>query len=635
MKDEYKKLACLFWIAFFFLGKSTLSAQTFAKDSIDQLLNAKSSGIERIQFLNNIAETLSDKNTELAFQYANLALTESEKNKAPKEKGIALNNLAWIKYRKGDFTAAFEYSTKALKWNDSIQNLPALAASFRCMASVYNSQGNTNKSIELFLKDLSLHTQLNDQKSIGRALNNLSFTFFRGKMIDSALYYTNKALAFNLQLKDDYLIAFAYRNAGDLSEARKLLDSAKYYFNLSVQYAVKIKSIQLQLTALYRIGRLLNSEFKYKESIPILEKALQLGNLMGAKSETALIYNLLATAYEGIGDYKEAYLVQKKFSQLNDSLYQERSRSKLAEMQAKFEAEKKQSEINQLKKEKEQEIENNQKKTILNFSLMITTLVVIVLLINIWRKNKYKTATNLLLQSQKEELEETLLLKDKVFSIVSHDLRSPIASLNAVLPMLDPDSLDHETYHQLKLNLTKQVQNLNYVLDNLLIWSRSRMKGVETPELKEINLYKQASISLGLLKGLADQKEITIQNQINTGVSIKADPQHFDIIIRNILLNAIKFTHEKGQINLFSKIENDQLAICIEDNGVGMNPEQINRLFQLKTHFTTPGTQKEKGTGLGLLICAEYAAANNWEIKVESQIGKGTIFTIILAKTNK
>ena len=635
MKDEYKKLACLFWIAFFFLGKSTLSAQTFAKDSIDQLLNAKSSGIERIQFLNNIAETLSDKNTELAFQYANLALTESEKNKAPKEKGIALNNLAWIKYRKGDFTAAFEYSTKALKWNDSIQNLPALAASFRCMASVYNSQGNTNKSIELFLKDLALHTQLNDQKSIGRALNNLSFTFFRGKMMDSALYYTNKALIFNLQLKDDYLIAFAYRNAGDLSEARKLLDSAKYYFNLSVQYAVKIKSVHLQLTALYRIGRLLNSEFKYKESISFLEKALQLGNLMGAKSETALIYNLLATAYEGIGDYKEAYLVQKKFSQLNDSLYQERSRSKLAEMQAKFEAEKKQSEINQLKKEKEQEIENNQKKTILNFSLMITMLVVIVLLINIWRKNKYKTATNLLLQSQKEELEETLLLKDKVFSIVSHDLRSPIASLNAVLPMLDPDSLDHETYHQLKLNLTKQVQNLNYVLDNLLIWSRSRMKGVETPELKEINLYKQASISLGLLKGLADQKEITIQNQINTGVSIKADPQHFDIIIRNILLNAIKFTHEKGQINLFSKIENDQLAICIEDNGVGMNPEQINRLFQLKTHFTTPGTQKEKGTGLGLLICAEYAAANNWEIKVESQIGKGTIFTIILAKTNK
>lgn len=93
MKDEYKKLACLFWIAFFFLGKSTLSAQTFAKDSIDQLLNAKSSGIERIQFLNNIAETLSDKNTELAFQYANLALTESEKNKEREILRLRLNTV--------------------------------------------------------------------------------------------------------------------------------------------------------------------------------------------------------------------------------------------------------------------------------------------------------------------------------------------------------------------------------------------------------------------------------------------------------------------------------------------------------------------------------------------------------------
>lgn len=635
MKNEYKKWACLFCFAFFFLEKPILFAQTFAKDSIDLLLSAKGSGIERIRFLNNIAETLSDKNTELAVEYANLALTEAETNNQPKEKGIAFNNLAWIKYRKGDFTSAFEYSTKALRWNDSIQNLPALAASYRCMASVYNSQGNTNKSIEFFLKDLTLHTKLNDQKSIGRALNNLSFSYLTGKMIDSAILYTNKALAFNLKLKDDYLIAFAYRNAGDLSEVRKLLDSAKYYFNLSVQYATKIKSIQLQLTSLYRIGRILNNKNNYKESIPYLENALQLSNQMGAKSETALIYSLLATAYEGVGDYKKAYQIQKKSSQLNDSLYQEKSRSRLAEMQAKFEAEKKQSEINQLRIEKELEIENNQRKTILNFSLIITMIVVIILLINIWRKNKYKTATNLLLQTQKKDLEETLLLKDRVFSIVSHDLRSPIASLNAVLPMLDPDSLDHETYHQLKLNLTKQVQNLNYVLDNLLIWSRSRMKGVDTPDLKEINIQKQAGISVDLLKGLADQKKIRIENKINSSLSLKADPQHFDIIIRNILLNAVKFTNEQGQIDLYSKIENDQIAICIADNGVGMKPEQINRLFQLKTHFTTPGTQKEKGTGLGLLICAEYATANNWQIKVDSQIGKGTIFTIILAKTNK
>lgn len=106
------------------------------------------------------------------------------------------------------------------------------------------------------------------------------------------------------------------------------------------------------------------------------------------------------------------------------------------------------------------------------------------------------------------------------------------------------------------------------------------MKGIDTPELKDLNLNKQASIPIGLLKGLADHKKITIENQINPSWSIQADPQHFDIIIRTILLNSIKFTHEQGSINLYSNIENDQVAICIEDNRVGMNPGQINRLFQ-------------------------------------------------------
>ncbi|PJE45933.1 MAG: hypothetical protein CUR34_14000 [Sediminibacterium sp.] len=634
MKNECNKVLMLVCISLFFFTVPKLYAQSFAKDSIENLIAKKGSAIERIQFLNTLGEQLADKNTHLAAEFANRALLESEKLNLSKEKGKALNNIAWVKYRKGDFSAAFAYSTKALKWNDSIKNLPQLAASYRCLASVYNSQGNIQKSIDFFLKDLTLHSQLQDQKSIGRALNNLSFTFIRGNVLDSAKIYTAKAISFNQKLKDYYLISFAYRNAGDLAVKRKIKDTAISLFERSYYNAKQANSIQMQLTALYRIGRELNNEKKYAESIHYLEKALDLGITMGAKSETALIYSLLAVAYDGIGNYKEAYRVQKQFSYLNDSLYQERSRSKLAEMQAEFEAEKKESEINQLKYEREQQIASNQKKNLLNFSLLITLIVIILMMLVIWRKNKYKTATNLLLESQKKELEETILLKDKVFSIISHDLRSPIASLNAVLPLLDPETLDHETYQELKNNLSKQLQNLNYVLDNLLIWSRSRISGVAQPELKEINLNKQAGISVSLLSGLAEQKKITINNLIEHSLSVSADPQHYDILIRNILLNSIKFTNENGLIRLFSKTENNQIAICIEDNGVGMNPDQVNRLFQLKTHFTTLGTQKEKGTGLGLLICAEYAAINNWSIKVNSEIGKGTVFSLILSKTN-
>jgi len=634
MTPAIKKIFYLFCFTITFIFMTNGYAQNYSKDSIDSIINKESKVIERVALLNYYADLLSDKNTNLATGYANQALVLSTKHKLQKEKGKALNNLAWIKYRKGDFTSAFEHSTLALKWNEEMNNLPELAASYRCMASVYNSQNDYKKAIEFFKKDLELHTKLSDKKSIGRALNNISYCFLKQKQNDSARYYNQKALDYNLKLNDNYLLAFSYRTLGDLYESNGMNDSARLYYSKSISSAEKVKSIQLQLTAQYRLGRNYSNERIFKEAIKNLERALALGIQMGAKSETSLIYNLLSIAYEGNGQFKEAYIAQKKFSSLNDSLYQERSRSKLAEMQAKFEAERKQTEINQLKKEKQQQHKESQQKTFLNISLMITTIVFIIMLLVIWRKNKYKTATNLLLNKQKEELEETLLLKDKVFSIVSHDLRSPIASLNAVLPMLDPDTLDKDSYQELKDKLTLQVQNLHYVLDNLLIWSRSRMKGISGNENTRFQLKKQADFSVNLLKTLAQQKEINILNQIAENLYYTADSQHFDIIIRNLLLNAIKFTPVKGIIALSSEEDNNNIRISVTDNGIGMTQDQVGRLFQLKTHFTTPGTQKEKGTGLGLLICAEYAAANNWNIQVKSEPGKGSQFSLILPKNS-
>lgn len=634
MTPAIKKIFYLFCFTITFIFMTNGYAQNYSKDSIDSITNKESKVIERVALLNYYADLLSDKNTNLATGYANQALVLSTKHKLQKEKGKALNNLAWIKYRKGDFTSAFEHSTLALKWNEEMNNLPELAASYRCMASVYNSQNDYKKAIEFFKKDLELHTKLSDKKSIGRALNNISYCFLKQKQNDSARYYNQKALDYNLKLNDNYLLAFSYRTLGDLYESNGMNDSARLYYSKSISSAEKVKSIQLQLTAQYRLGRNYSNERIFKEAIKNLERALALGIQMGAKSETSLIYNLLSIAYEGNGQFKEAYIAQKKFSSLNDSLYQERSRSKLAEMQAKFEAERKQTEINQLKKEKQQQHKESQQKTFLNISLMITTIVFIIMLLVIWRKNKYKTATNLLLNKQKEELEETLLLKDKVFSIVSHDLRSPIASLNAVLPMLDPDTLDKDSYQELKDKLTLQVQNLHYVLDNLLIWSRSRMKGISGNENTRFQLKKQADFSVNLLKTLAQQKEINILNQIAENLYYTADSQHFDIIIRNLLLNAIKFTPVKGIIALSSEEDNNNIRISVTDNGIGMTQDQVGRLFQLKTHFTTPGTQKEKGTGLGLLICAEYAAANNWNIQVKSEPDKGSQFSLILPKNS-
>ncbi|WP_438945786.1 hypothetical protein, partial [Sediminibacterium sp.] len=197
MKPALKKIIHLFCFALSYFTVMISHAQSFSKDSIDAIIKKETGIREKAALLNYYADLLADKNTLLAISYANQALLVSTQQKLHKEKGKALNNLAWIKYRKGDFTSAFEHSTQALKWNEEMGNLPELAASYRCMASVYNSQTNFKKAIELFKKDLELHTRLSDKKSVGRALNNITFCFLREKLNDSARYYNQLALSYN------------------------------------------------------------------------------------------------------------------------------------------------------------------------------------------------------------------------------------------------------------------------------------------------------------------------------------------------------------------------------------------------------------------------------------------------------
>jgi signal transduction histidine kinase len=250
----------------------------------------------------------------------------------------------------------------------------------------------------------------------------------------------------------------------------------------------------------------------------------------------------------------------------------------------------------------------------------------------IWRKNKYKRTINTQLTSQKQILEESSVLKDKIFSIISHDLRSPIASLSAVLPLLDRNSLDEEVFNTIKKNISKQLSSLNFTLDNLLLWAKTQWKGGTPPNTISFTIAGIIENNIELLKPIAANKKIMLTATIDPDIHVWADKQQIDIIIRNLILNAIKFTNEKGLVVVNAKEMDDIVCITISDNGVGMTVDQLANLFQFKTHFTTPGTQKEKGTGLGLLLCKEYALLNNGDISLQTEPGEGTIVSLTLPK---
>lgn len=617
-----------------FVLYNSVGAQIPKADSLVQVLQSLSKDTLYVNVLNLISAELADKNADRSLEYAIQAQNLSTRIKYIKGLGESLNNSGWAYYRKGDYSKGFDFALQALRINDSISNLPQLAISYRNVGAIYNSQAKYRESIDYFRREMRIHQQLNNQSGVGRSMNNIAFSAHRGKMKDSAIIFGHSALEHNSKLGDTYLIAFGLRTLGDIYFDDGNLDRAIDYFTASITSARKAKSNFIIETALYRLGKVYQQKNKWKESIPYFEEAASVAGVLGAKGEQATILKLLSQSYAKLGDYKKAYQVQDAYVQLNDTLYEERSRARLAQMQVEFETEKKQREINLLKKEDEIQKAKINDQRLYTFLLLIVVGLVLALWLVAWRRNQFKQIANKQLRLQKTALEQASFQKDKIFSILSHDLRLPISSLSGVLQLVEKQSLSEEAFAKIKYALGKQITSLNTTLDNLLLWSRNQMEGgIVDVQPTAASLHDIVENNRHLLMGAANQKKIVINNEVPLTAKAYADVHHMDIVMRNLLLNALKFTDEGGEIAIrYIEISDNAVTIQVVDTGVGMTAEQIGKLFKLNTHFTTAGTKNEKGAGLGLLLCKEFVEANHGTLTIDSEPGNGSVFSVTLPK---
>ncbi len=237
------------------------------------------------------------------------------------------------------------------------------------------------------------------------------------------------------------------------------------------------------------------------------------------------------------------------------------------------------------------------------------------------------------LETLNQELKNSNASKDKFFSIIAHDLRSPFSSLLSFSEFLyqDIEELSKEEIKSFAENINEAAKTVFSLLENLLQWSRIQI-GTISFNPKHFTIYNTASKVVNLLLHNAAIKNIEITNKINNTHTVYADEDMIFSVLQNLLSNAIKFTHENGRIIFNSEEKGSVIEISISDTGIGMEENDIEKLFRIDIPFTKAGTQNEKGSGLGLILCKEMIEKNGGKIWVKSELNKGTTFTFTLPK---
>ncbi len=235
------------------------------------------------------------------------------------------------------------------------------------------------------------------------------------------------------------------------------------------------------------------------------------------------------------------------------------------------------------------------------------------------------------LRKYADELKSLNNSKDKFFSILAHDLRSPFQALLGISEILsnDIESLSHTEIMKFAGELYKAIKNQYEFLTHILEWARIQTNKIEFIPSR-VNLYEMVLKAFNLLKYSADGKQIKLEADLDKSLFVKADENMLISILQNLIGNAVKFSKNSGNINVTGTRVNSYYELSVADNGIGIDEESLGRLFNFETMFSKKGTAGEKGSGLGLLICKEMIEKHGGKIWVQSKVGQGTKFTFSL-----
>lgn len=578
----------------------------------------------------------------------------------------------------GDFKNAEKYLTQSIRSYYELDDQPKISALYVSLGSVFGSQDNTILATAYFIKALNLKSKLNDSLGIAGCYTNLSNVYQRIGENSKSLEYAILAKEIRLRIKpNSQQLIGVYNNIGTAYEALGNHEQAMLNYRLGIDLAFKLNCSE-ELVQLYsNIGQSFIAQGKKDSAIFHLERALQIANEIDFDEGKMYAYNYLSDIYlaeknnnlalefskksfviaekygiismiaDNAGNIYEVYKAKNNWEnavywleihhQYNDSLKKIEDQKSVAKLNYTNQIQERDNEIKLLHKENLVKNQENKMQRLYIYVFVCLAILILTFSYVYYEQVKKLSSLNQQLEeqnfeiaTQSEKLAQINLIKDRVISVMSHDMRGPISSLYSIIELFNSKQLSQEEIETLFPQLSKSVNSVSILLDNILGWVKSQMVQGDELNLSEVNIHHLVADIEKVYHHTALQKHIHIHNLVPENLILETDKNNLSLILRNLVNNAIKFSHYGQNIELLAERKEDFIKLTVKDYGVGMTAEEIKKLFNPDKLHTSIGTNEEKGTGLGLLLVNVSVEKLQGSLHIQSVKGEGSQFIIKL-----
>lgn len=598
------------------------------QDQNDSLALARETSIAYDFFLSNPDSSIS---------LANRALTSALERNNLYYEGYSYFVLAKAHWAKANYRLSTEFGFKALKIFENSSYTHMWGETMLSLARTLIDLKNLDQADVFLRRAMEIAITHSNDSLKADVFRERSMLLLEKMEYDSALYFADSGLALYEASYDTLNASILYGRKGRIYLALKDYQNSMTFNKKGILMDSLVGNRRALGTSFFQAAQNEYYVGNTKQSIRYLIRSIALSKEIGNLSTLIKAYSFLSEIYFSQGKTGEAFKQIKIVNQLKDSLYSTERNGQIQEMQSIYELGNKENTIRLLQHENELKLQQVKSQRSFTLFLLAVMFLLTLLIFVLWRlrvlqkrandflavKNKAIEQQREEMQTQAENLQQLNNLKSKLFSVISHDLRGPINNLQALLELLTTRNMRPEEFYSISDKLKANLNVTQRTLENLLNWSLSQMEGIRT-EQSRIEIKTLIDETCRLMDEVAQRKNITIENTTLSVIYVLGDLNQVQLILRNLIHNAIKFSKTDSKILVSASLDQSMCYIRVKDFGIGMSSEETEVILGSQEYFTKAGTLQEKGTGLGLLLCKEFIKRNGGTLGIQSHPGQWT-----------